>query len=316
MKKLTLTSLFLAFIGINMANAQVGIGTTQPHASAALDVDVSVLPEKKGFLPPRMDSEDRDAITDPMPGLIIYNNEVDCLQWFTAAGWWDICNNALIPPPAGPLSDCPFVPDYLTAANTTIKDVESPTGKTWMDRNLGAYTAAREKGDCWAYGNTYQWGRNSDGHEYRLSNQVGGPVGAGSEGANFITIGTNDTDWLSTSDDSRWGDPTDTDKGIHDPCPDGYRVPSVAEWTAERDEFEDYNMDGAFASALELPATGLRGRTGNTFGNIGAEGAYWSSTPRFVHSARYLRLNTTATPNATNEKSNGSSVRCIKIASN
>lgn len=312
MKKLTLSSLFLAFIGINIANAQVGIGTVDPHTSSILDVKSST----KGFLPPRMDSAARDAITDPTPGLTIFNTQVDCMQWFTAAGWWDICSNALISnaPVAGEVSDCPFVPAYLTAANTTITEITSPTGKIWMDRNLGAYTAARQQDDCWAYGNLYQWGRNNDGHEYRLSNQVTGQVAAGSEGADFRIIGAN-ADWLITSDDSRWGNPADTDKGIHDPCPDGYRVPSVVELTAESSHFSTLNIAGAFGSALKLPATGARSRSTGSIGNIGAEGSYWTSTVVGA-TAEYFRLQNISASFSSRDRSIGYSVRCIKIASN
>ena len=75
MKK-TILLVMLAFIGLSTANAQVGIGTTTPDASAILDVDVTALPatEKKGFLPPRMTTTQRDAIQGATAGLVIYNN--------------------------------------------------------------------------------------------------------------------------------------------------------------------------------------------------------------------------------------------------
>jgi hypothetical protein len=41
----------------------------------------------------------------------------------------------------------------------------SPTGKVWMDRNLGATRQAQSSTDYLAYGDLYQWGRNPDGHE-------------------------------------------------------------------------------------------------------------------------------------------------------
>ncbi len=48
--------------------AQVGIGTTSPNTSAALDVESTT----KGFLPPRMTGAQRNAIATPAQGLMIY----------------------------------------------------------------------------------------------------------------------------------------------------------------------------------------------------------------------------------------------------
>ena len=48
--------------------AQVGIGTTTPEASAALDITSTT----KGLLIPRMTAAERDAITSPAQGLIIF----------------------------------------------------------------------------------------------------------------------------------------------------------------------------------------------------------------------------------------------------
>ena len=48
--------------------SQTGIGTTTPDASAQLDVSSTT----KGFLPPRMTEAERDAITSPADGLVIY----------------------------------------------------------------------------------------------------------------------------------------------------------------------------------------------------------------------------------------------------
>jgi hypothetical protein len=53
MKTIIFTLVAYAFLGLSTANAQVGIGTDDPDPSAILEVDVSSLTDKQGFLPPR-----------------------------------------------------------------------------------------------------------------------------------------------------------------------------------------------------------------------------------------------------------------------
>ena len=48
--------------------AQVGIGTTTPHASSILEVESN----NKGFLPPRLTHNLRNSIPSPSEGLIVY----------------------------------------------------------------------------------------------------------------------------------------------------------------------------------------------------------------------------------------------------
>lgn len=55
---------------------QVGIGTTNPDASSILDMDVSSISPKKGFLPPRVNltgNTDATTIISPPKGMFVYN---------------------------------------------------------------------------------------------------------------------------------------------------------------------------------------------------------------------------------------------------
>jgi hypothetical protein len=83
---------FVACISTSVIlHAQVGVGTTTPNASAVLDVTST----QKGFLPPRMTSQQRDSISTPATGLVVYctncgnSGELDIYSggsWVTTTG--------------------------------------------------------------------------------------------------------------------------------------------------------------------------------------------------------------------------------------
>ena len=69
MKKIILKIITLLFVAYG--NAQTGIGTTSPDASAKLDISSTT----KGLLTPRMTSTQRAAISSPANGLLIYQTD-------------------------------------------------------------------------------------------------------------------------------------------------------------------------------------------------------------------------------------------------
>jgi len=62
----------------------VGIGTSSPNNSAILDLNSP----SKGFLPPRMTSLQRRAISNPASGLVVYDTNTDSF-WFYDNGIWN-----------------------------------------------------------------------------------------------------------------------------------------------------------------------------------------------------------------------------------
>jgi len=315
MKKII--KLFLTFtLALNYANAQgIGINETgnAPDPSAILDVSST----DKGFLPPRMTTTERDAINGGVfeEGLTIFNTDDNCLQWWNGKGWYDGCDKGLT---AGPESACPLIPPYLSASETVVKNVSNPvTGKTWMDRNLGAYGPARSSTDCWAYGNLYQWGRAGEGHEYRSSDtHDGGTLGLASTSApntgaawygHFIISATSPFDWLHTQHNNLWQGVN----GANNPCPTGYRVPTEAELNAERTSWSTNTSAGAFASPLKLPTAGYRSRATGALVNVGSEGVFWSSSDSGTN-ARRLFFGSSAGNMDSLNRALGFSVRCIK----
>ena len=86
-----------AFLGIVLIGlsfnilAQVGIGTSNPHVSAALEIQST----SKGFLFPRMTEVARDAISNIATGLTIYCTDCSTsgegvLQVYNASNWEDL----------------------------------------------------------------------------------------------------------------------------------------------------------------------------------------------------------------------------------
>lgn len=63
----------------------VAINNNSPSASAQLDVSSTT----RGFLPPRMTTAQRDAISSPAAGLVIYNTTTSKLQVYTTS-WTDL----------------------------------------------------------------------------------------------------------------------------------------------------------------------------------------------------------------------------------
>lgn len=71
-----------AVIRISNSTGGVGFGTT-PAASAAVDISSTTA----GFLAPRMTTTQRDAISSPAEGLIIYNLTAHKLNVYTGSAW-------------------------------------------------------------------------------------------------------------------------------------------------------------------------------------------------------------------------------------
>jgi hypothetical protein len=250
MKKLVLSVAFIAASFISIA--QVGIGTTTPDASAALEIESTT----KGFLPPRMTLVQINAIATPAEGLMIYCLDCTTKGVFVNNGtkFINITNGMGI--------------------NTAVVDITGPGGGVWMDRNLGATQVAASSTDALSYGDLYQWGRDSDGHESRTSNTTATTATSADAGhGDFITVDDNWTNF--TDEDTLW------QAGLNDPCPTGYRIPTETELETERANFSSNGANGAF-SALKLPRAGDRDESNGTLTNVGSFGSYWSSTVRFT----------------------------------
>ena len=217
-----------------------------------------------------------------------------------------------------------------THTDWTYKDVTYGT-QTWMDRNLGARRVATALNDVLSYGNYYQWGRPSDGHEITVWNGDTPTSGRGFADAtalealaasdapgypNFILTDVTPFDWRSDNNNNRWA------TASQGPCPADYHVPTDAQWDTA-DAFNggaatnggttvgwDNNAE-TYNSALKLPSAGSRSRFDGLLYSQGTSGLYWSSTVSGTN-ARLLHFDSTAASTASDSRATGFSVRCLK----
>ena len=198
---------------------------------------------------------------------------------------------------------------FCTSGPTQIVPVLNPiTGKTWMDRNLGASQVATISTDSLAYGDLYQWGRRADGHQCRNSSTT--TVLSSSDHpnhGNFIIASNTPFDWRITQNNNLW-------QGVYgenNPCPFGYRIPTENELNNERLSWVSNNALGAFTSPLKFSYSLNRvGTTGNFFTSYDY-GRYWTSSVS-SNSARDLNFNLGQSAFFATPRSSGNSIRCIK----
>ncbi len=192
---------------------------------------------------------------------------------------------------------------------TLVVDVRNPaTGRTWMDRNLGASRAATSSTDTQAYGDLYQWGRRADGHQKRNSSTISTLSNSDTPShGSFILAPNSPNDWRSPQINNLWQGVN----GVNNPCPVGYRVPTIAEWTAERQSWSSNNFLGAINSPLKLPLAGHRVVSNGSLYVVGSIGHYWSSSVS-GSGAQILYFYSTTANVYYFDRANGLSVRCLK----
>ena len=233
-------------------------------------------------------------------GLPTGNNPGDMLYWN---------NTAWVKVPAGTngqtltfYNGAPSWTGTISYANTVL----TTTGKTWMDRNLGASQVAGASNDAASYGDLYQWGRGTDGHQLRTSATTTSLSNSYNPGnANFILASA---DWRSSQNDNLWQGVN----GINNPCPSGYRIPTDAEWATEHTSWTSQKAAGAIASPLKLPMAGYREFRDGSVYSVGTGGFYWSSTDSGSPNSKMLFFDSGSASTQTYNRAYGFSVRCLK----
>ncbi len=286
-------------------------GTQEAHPSAILEL----ISDDKGMLIPRMDTDMRNNISNPAESLIIFNTETNCIEIYVNGEWNDFwCH---IPP------ECELEGQDVTfnyrGSDVTYKVVGGHNGTCWLDRNLGASTETDPidytgYDDEDAYGDLFQWGRLDDGHQNRESCTLEELSNSNNPGHScFITVGFDFAeafpyDWRDPQNNGLWQGVD----GINNPCPDGWRLPTMQEWENEINSWDNKDHEGAFDSSLRLSLAG--GRLDEDGGEFfpGSFASYWSSDID-EHLAVNLNLSDAADADiGSYNRASGGSVRCIK----
>lgn len=214
--------------------------------------------------------------------------------------------------------DCSDIPDdgsklcvYNGKKYAAAKD---KNGSVWLDRNLGAEKPATDTYDPQAIGEYFQWGRARDGHEKSNSALTINLSPTTTPGhSDFILTPASPYDWTSSPDSTLWNI---SSSYKNNPCPDGWHVPTKAEWQAMilAESIVDYN--GFFASNLKIPFTGRRSYSNGSVGSTTSFAYYWTSdvSPSQPSQAMHLSYvkNITGISFTSENRAMGMAIRCKK----
>ncbi len=199
---------------------------------------------------------------------------------------------------------------FCTQGDLTYGTVLGADGKCWLDRNLGATQVATSYNDSAAYGWIFQWGRGADGHQIPTSDTTTVKSSSDTPGhAYFITDSyIPPYDWRDPQNANLWQGVD----GINNPCPAGFRLPTIEEWTTLVNSAGITDFTTAFNSSLKLTTAGYRDHYTGMYELLGyGEGYYWSSSD-----VRALYFNYNSAGMIQQFQATGFSVRCIADITN
>ena len=275
----------------------LGIGTSSPDASSLVDISSTSM----GFLPPRMSITERNAISSPAAGLIIYNtttsrpNIYNGTIWKTFDGTWENCGMPITY--SGQIYNTVLIGNQCwmrenlnvgTRIDGSIDQTNNSTIEKYCYYDNNTY--------CDTYGGLYEW------NEMMQYVTTEGTQGICPSGWHIPT----DDEWKTLEGT------VDTQYGVGNPEWDnlsnrgfdaGDRLKTNTGW------YYSGNGTDVFAFSA-LPG----GYSTNTFYYHDQSGYWWSSNEVSGPSAFYrkLKYNTDQVYRNTTSKTYGMSVRCLK----
>ena len=226
-----------------------------------------------------------------------------------------------------------WITDYNPSEDNALNICDKAT---FMNRYLGATSASQ--GHVGSIGLLYQWGRKDpfsasastavpkEKEHYtidnkRIANQTTSPViekeNIQSSIINPNTYYTSSSDWYSNgslSNNYLWVN-TDGSKGVYDPCPEGWRLPSDnSVWQALKGKGKQFDK-GKGPEWLDYGyyhASGKRNSKGELV-QVGSDVYVWTARNFWNDQAFYLGINDWNTyPEHVTTRANAHSVRCVK----
>lgn len=179
-------------------------------------------------------------------------------------------------------------------------------GRCWLDRNLGANQAAKSIYDSDSYGGYFQWGRLMDGHEYPENMPILILSAIDNPGlSSFFLVIKEPYDWRDPKKNKLWS----KTGGSNNPCPEGWRVPTIEE--LENTSSEWNSLKDAFNSPLRISASGYRSCSNGLINKNCRMSFLWSSSTD-GNQAYSMGIGATELTTEKNNRAMGIPVRCIK----
>ncbi len=231
---ITVIPLFFILTKVSFSQDQVVFSdkaNQEPHPSAILEV----ISKDKGFLLPRLLTEDREKIDSPAESLIIFNIEKGCVEIYLDGLWNEIwCAEDYEMPflCTGPITDERDGKEY---------EVVKIGNQCWLAENLAYLPDITYKNDWGSYTEPQYavWGYDpGSGNE-----TISGAKAFEYDGLNIYetfgvlynwvaTMWDEDTEALSGSCNGTGAPPNDScNEPVQGPCPDGWHIPSHYEFT-------------------------------------------------------------------------------------
>ena len=262
-----------------LKNGAIGIGTSNPTATAILELTDST----RGFLPPRLTSLQRDAITSPVNGLMIFNTSTNGIEIKTTYGWISLTASSADALPTIQIGTQKWMSKNLDVAfyrnGDPIPQVTDPTA--WAALTTGAWCYNNNDSTLGTtYGKLYNW------------------------------YAVNDTRGLAPQG---WHIPSDAEWITFENTLGGSSVAGGKMKEAGTLHWTNPNVGGNNNSGWAGLPGGYRNFNG-TWQTVGINGLWWSSTDydTFYASFHYLVYSNANAIRDEGIKMAGYSVRCVR----